>query len=84
MGARLLVVQIRWVFSLLVGVLPAVQDIAQETLTRARERYHAGRTGQELAPPVSWLDPDVLASLGPSVPTGRLARLLVEARPMGP
>jgi len=72
------------VLGVLLGLLPAVQEMAQETLARAREQYQGGRTGDELTPLVSWLDPDVLTRLGPSVPTGRLARLLVEARPMGP
>jgi len=69
---------------LLLGLLPAVQKMAHQTLSRAREQYHGGRTGDELTPLVSWLDLDVLTRLGPSVPTGRLARLLVDARPMGP
>ena len=70
--------------AVLLGLLPAVQEMAQQTLSRAREQYQGGRTGDELTPLVSWLDPDVLSRLGPSVPTGRLARLLVDARPMGP
>ena len=84
MGIWLFTIRIRGLLALLGGMLPAVQEVAQETLSRARERYYAGRSGRELAPPVSWLDPDVLARLVPSVPTGRLARLLVDARPMGP
>jgi len=84
MGAWLLTFRVQDLLSLLAGMLPAVGEIAQETLSRARDRYHAGRTGRELSPLVSWLDPDALARLVPSVPTGRLARLLVDARPMGP
>lgn len=76
--------RVRTFLSVLVGMLPTVREIAQETLSRARDRYHAGRTGRELAPLVSWLDPDVWARFVSSVPTGRLTRLLVDARPMGP
>jgi hypothetical protein len=70
--------------SLLMGVLPAVREVAKETLARAREQYDAGRSGEELIPSVTRLDPVALSALVPSVPTGRLARLLVDARPMGP
>jgi hypothetical protein len=70
--------------ALLMSVLPAVREAAQETLARAREQYDAGRRGEELMPSVRRLDPVALSSLVPSVPTGRLARLLVDARPMGP
>lgn len=65
-------------------VLPAVRNAAQETLAQARERYRSGRDGRMLAPSVVRLDPAVLSRLVPFVPCGRLARLLVAARPMGP
>ncbi|PQJ33777.1 hypothetical protein BSZ35_03410 [Salinibacter sp. 10B] len=71
-------------FALARMVLPAVREVAQETLTQARERYHAGRQGTALLPSVVRLDPAVLSRLVPFVPSGRLARLLVAARPMGP
>lgn len=71
-------------WALLMGMLPAVREAAQETLARAREQYHAGRSGEELVPSVTRLDPIALSSLVRSVSTGRLARLLVDARPMGP
>lgn len=84
MGFLSLTFQGTGLFALLMGVLPTVREMAQETLTRARERYNAGRSGEELIPSVTRLDPAVLASFVPSVPTGRLTRLLVDARPMGP
>ncbi len=65
-------------------VLPAVQDVAQETIAQARESYQAGRQGAAPLPSVVWLDPAVLSRLVAFVPSGRLARLLVAARPMGP
>lgn len=84
MGVSSLTFRLKGVFALLWGVLPAVRDLAHETLSRAREQYQAVRTGDQLLPTVSRLDPVVLSQLVPSVSTGRLARLLVEARPMGP
>jgi hypothetical protein len=65
-------------------VLPLVRRAARETLSRARRQYRAGRTGRELSPRVSRLDPAVLSWLVPFVSTGRLLRRLVAARPMGP
>jgi len=65
-------------------VLPAVRRLARETLSEARARYQQGRSGRELSPTVSRLDPSVLARLVPFVATGRLLRRLVVARPMGP
>jgi hypothetical protein len=70
--------------ALLLGVLPAVRDLAQETLSQAREQYQAGRPPNPLRPTVSRLDPLALSQRVPSVSTGRLAQLLVAARPMGP
>ena len=70
-------------FALARMVVPAVREVAQETLAQARERYQAGRHGTTLLPSVVRLDPVVLSRLVP-VPSGRLARLLVAARPMGP
>jgi hypothetical protein len=64
-------------------VVPAVREVAQETLAQARECYQAGRQGTTPLPSVVRLDPAVLSQLVP-VPSGRLARLLVAARPMGP
>jgi len=64
--------------------LPVICRLARETLSEARARYRRGRTGRELSPTVSRLDPSVLARLVPFVPTGRLLRRLVAARPMGP
>jgi len=69
--------------ALLMGMLPSVRELAQETLSQAREQYQAGRKAP-LCPTVSRLDPIVLSQLAPSVSTGRLAQLLVEAQPMGP
>jgi hypothetical protein len=69
---------------MLLGVLPAVRDLAQETLSQAREQYQAGRPPNPLRPTVSRLDPLALSQRVPSVSTGRLAQLLVAARPMGP
>ncbi len=66
------------------GLLPAVRDLAQETLSRAREQYHAADSRTYLMPKEARIDPSVLTHLVASVPTGRLARLLVDARPMGP
>ncbi|PSQ75457.1 MAG: hypothetical protein BRD35_09155 [Bacteroidetes bacterium QH_7_62_13] len=71
-------------YAILISLLPTVREMAQETLTRAREQYHAGRSGEELVPSVTRLDPVILSSPVRSVSTGRLARLLVDARPMGP
>lgn len=71
-------------FALARMVLPAVREVAQETLAQARKRYQAGREGRSLVPSVVRLDPAVLSRLVPFVPSGRLARLLVAARPMGP
>jgi hypothetical protein len=61
-----------------------VRQAARETLSQARRRYQAGRTGRVLSPTVSRLDPAVLSWLVPFVSTGRLLRRLVAARPMGP
>lgn len=71
-------------FALARMVLPAVREVAQETLAQARERYRTGRYNTALIPSVARLDPAVLTRLAPFVPSGRLARLLVAARPMGP
>ncbi len=84
MGTLPFIFQGTGLFALLMGVLPAVREMAQETLSRAREHYDAGRGGEELIPSVTRLDPAVLSAFVPSVPTGRLTRLLVDARPMGP
>ncbi|MFB6247631.1 MAG: hypothetical protein ABEL97_03590 [Salinibacter sp.] len=65
-------------------VLPLVRRAARRTLSQARSRYRAGRTGRTLSPRVSRLDPAVLSWLVPLVSTGRLLRRLVAARPMGP
>ena len=65
-------------------VLPLVRRAARETLSQARRQYRAGRTGRELSPTVTRLDPAVLSWLVPFVSTGRLLRRLVVARPMGP
>lgn len=66
------------------GILPAVRDLARETLSQAREQYQAGCDPNPLRPTVSRLDPLALSQRVPSVSTGRLAQLLVVARPMGP
>jgi hypothetical protein len=84
MGILPLTFQGPGLFALLMGLLPAVREAAHETLARAREQYNAGRSGEELIPCVRRLDPVALRSLVRSVPTGRLTRLLVDARPMGP
>jgi hypothetical protein len=65
-------------------VLPVLRQAAQDTLSQAREHYHRDRGGRVLGPRVSRLDPAVLSWRVPFVPTGRLQRRLVAARPMGP
>jgi hypothetical protein len=84
MGALPLTLRTIGVFVLTGLVLPVVQGMARETLSRARERYGAGQEHRTPVPPVAHLDPDVLSRLVPFVPTGRLVRWLVTARPMGP
>jgi hypothetical protein len=84
MGIWLLTIRAPGALSLLLGVLPVVRELAQETMSRAREQYHAGRRSAALIPSVSRLNPDALSHFAPSVLPGRLTRLLVDARPMGP
>lgn len=84
MGIWSFTFQGRGLFAFLTRLLPVVREVAQDTLARAREQYTAGRSGEELIPSVKRLDPVALSSLVPSVSTGRLTRLLVDARPMGP
>lgn len=69
---------------LLAGVvLPVVREVAHETLSQARECYQSSRTNVT-GPSVARIDPFVLSRLVPFVPTARLLRRLVVARPMGP
>ena len=91
MGVLLLPFRSRGFVALLVGLLPAMREVAQATwsrardqLTRVREQYHTGQRHAGLVPTVSRLDPVVLFRNGPCVRAGRLARVLVVARPMGP
>lgn len=72
------------VLSLLLGLLPAVRDLAHETLSRAREHYRAGRETPALRPTESRHDSIARFPRVLTLNTGRLARLLVDARPMGP
>ncbi len=84
MGGLPLTFRLAGLLALLWAVLPAVRDFAHETLSRARKQYQAGRGRRKFGPTVTRLDPVVWSEFAPSISTGRLARLLVDARPMGP